>query len=58
MIKRISNWFQTAKPKPPVSDARLQAGCDLEEVAEMLMVFGDEASVEQITGNHSPNRPR
>lgn len=49
MIKRILNWFQTAKPQPTVSDARLQVGCNLEEVSEMLMVFGDEASVEQIT---------
>lgn len=48
MIKRILDWFQTAKPQPTVSDARLQVGCNLEEVAEMLMVFGDEASVEQI----------
>ena len=49
MIKRILNWFQAAKPQPTVSDARLQVGCNLEEVSEMLMVFGDEASVEQIT---------
>ena len=49
MIKRILNWFQAAKPTPTVSDARLQVGCNLEEVSEMLMVFGDEASVEQIT---------
>nr|DAD96063.1 MAG TPA: hypothetical protein [Myoviridae sp. ctpjm1]DAS09545.1 MAG TPA: hypothetical protein [Bacteriophage sp.] len=30
MIKRILYWFQTTKPQPTVSDARLQVGCNLE----------------------------
>lgn len=35
MIKRILNWFKTAKPQPTVKDVMTQIGCHFEEVAEM-----------------------
>lgn len=35
MIKRILNWFQTAKPQPTAKDVMTQIGCHFEEVAEM-----------------------
>lgn len=42
MIKRILNWFQTAKPQPTAKDVMTQIGCHFEEVAEMAEAVFDE----------------
>jgi hypothetical protein len=35
-IGSIARWHQAARPEPTASDLRVQIGCHLEEVAEML----------------------
>lgn len=35
-IASINAWHQAARPEPTASDLRVQIGCHLEEVAEML----------------------
>lgn len=42
MIKRILNWFQTAKPQPAAKDVMTQIGCHFEEVAEMAASIHDD----------------
>lgn len=42
MIKRILNWFQTAKPQPTAKDVMTQIGCHFEEVAEMAASIHDD----------------
>ena len=39
-INQIENWFKTAVPNPTDSNKRVQIGCHLEEVREMLDVWG------------------
>lgn len=39
-INQIENWFKTAVPNPTIDNQRVQLGCHLEEVCEMLDVFG------------------
>ena len=42
MIKRILNWFQTAKPQPTAKDVMTQIGCHFEEVEEMAASIHDD----------------
>lgn len=39
-INQIENWFKTAVPNPTDSNKCVQIGCHLEEVREMLDVWG------------------
>ena len=39
-INQIENWFKTAVPNPTDSNKRVQIGCHLEEMREMLGVWG------------------
>ncbi|WGE76060.1 nucleoside triphosphate pyrophosphohydrolase family protein [Actinobacillus equuli] len=36
-INQIENWFKTAVPNPTVDNQRVQLGCHLEEICEMLL---------------------
>ena len=48
-INQIENWFKTAVPNPTDSNKRVQIGCHLEEVREMLDVWG---GFEEVDGIH------
>lgn len=39
LVSDIVNWFSAAKPSPTKDDLRVQLGCHLEEVAEMLQAI-------------------
>lgn len=40
-IKQIEDWFIAAVPKPTQDNLRVQIGCHLEEVVEMLVAIDD-----------------
>ncbi|RGE48284.1 hypothetical protein MHD_05595 [Mannheimia granulomatis] len=47
-INQIENWFKTAVPDPTDGNKLVQIGCHLEEVCEMLDVFGSFAAGEEL----------
>lgn len=47
-INQIENWFKTAVPEPTDGNKLVQIGCHLEEVCELLDVFGGFAANEEL----------
>lgn len=47
-INQIENWFKTAVPEPTDGNKLVQIGCHLEEVCEMLDVFGSFTAGEEL----------
>lgn len=47
-VESILNWFKTAKPKPTRQNLSTQAGCHIEEFAEMVEALGHTGYAKQL----------